>query len=72
MIVGTLTYLFMCLFVYTKEATIFGLAKAIFGKSSLAGTGSLSYIDPLIIALPASILVFIVVSLLTKPLVHEV
>ncbi len=68
MLVGTFVYSLMCLFVYTKESSIFGLAKAIFGKHSLAGTGPLSYIDPLIIALPASIIVFIIVSLVTKPL----
>lgn len=68
MVVGTSTYVFMCLFVYTKESSIFGLAKAIFGKHSLAGTGALSYIDPLIVALPTSIIVFLIVSFLTKPL----
>jgi len=67
MLVGTLVYSFMCIFVYTKESAIFGLAKVLFGKNSLAGTGPLSYIDPLIIALPASIIVFIIASLVTKP-----
>lgn len=68
MLVGTIVYSFMCLFVHAKESTIFGLANAIIGKSSLAGTGPLSYVDPLIVALPASCIVFIVISLFTKPL----
>ena len=68
MLVGSLLYLFLCLFVYTKDSSIFGVAKAIVGRDSLAGTGSFSYMDPLLFALPASIIVFIVVSLCTKPL----
>ncbi|KJR48157.1 Sodium/proline symporter [Desulfosporosinus sp. I2] len=65
---GSVIYLFMCLFVNAKESAIFGLTKAFFGTVSLAGTGSLSYIDPLIVALPASIIIFIVVTLATQPL----
>jgi SSS family solute:Na+ symporter len=68
MMAGSLIYLFMCVFVNAKESAIFGLTKALFGTVSLAGTGSLSYIDPLIVALPASIVVFIVASLVTQPL----
>jgi len=67
MIAGTVVYIFMCLFVYAKESTIFGLAKAILGQTSLAGTGPLSYIDPLVVALPISIIIFIVGSLVTEP-----
>ncbi len=67
MLVGSLLYLFLCLFVYTKDSSIFGLAKAVFGRTSLAGTGAFSYMDPLLFALPASIVVFIVVTLFTKP-----
>lgn len=66
MLTGSIIYLFMCLFVYSKESSIFGLAKALFGQPSLAGTGPLSYIDPLVIALPISIVVFIVGSLVTE------
>ena len=67
MLVGSLLYLFMCLFVYTKTASIFGVAKAIIGRNSLAGSGSFNYIDPLLFALPASIIVFVVATFLTKP-----
>lgn len=66
MLVGSLLYLFLCLFVYTKDSSIFGLAKALLGRASLAGTGSFSYMDPLLFALPASIIIYIVVSLFTK------
>ncbi|MHB1406615.1 MAG: sodium:solute symporter family protein [Desulfitobacteriaceae bacterium] len=66
MVVGTVIYLYMVLFIHAKEAAIFGLAKALFGKATLS-TGALTYVDPLIVALPASIVVFVVVSLLTKP-----
>lgn len=66
MVAGTFIYLYLVLFVHAKEAAIFGLAKALFGKPTLA-TGSLTYVDPLIVALPASIVVFILISLMTKP-----
>lgn len=69
MISGSLIYLFMCIFVNAKESAIFGLTESILGKVSLAGTGALSYVDPLIVALPASAAVFIIVTLLTEPLV---
>ena len=68
MLVGSLLYLFLCLFVYTKDSSIFGVAKAVIDRTSLAGTGSFSYMDPLLFALPASVVVFIVVTLFTKPL----
>jgi SSS family solute:Na+ symporter len=68
MIAGSAIYLFMCIFVNAKESAIFGLTKALFGPVSLAGTGSLSFIDPLVVALPVSIIVFIVLSLVTEPL----
>lgn len=68
MVSGSLIYLFMCIFVNAKESAIFGLTKALFGTVSLAGTGPLSYIDPLIVALPASAVVFIVVTLFTEPM----
>lgn len=66
MVVGTLIYLYMVLFIHAKEAAIFGLAKSLFGKPTLS-TSALTYVDPLIVALPVSIVVFVVVSLLTKP-----
>lgn len=67
MVSGSVIYLFMCLFVNAKESAIFGLTKAIFGTLSLAGTGALSYIDPLIVALPASAVIFIVANLAAQP-----
>ncbi|CAA7601126.1 solute symporter family [Acididesulfobacillus acetoxydans] len=65
MLAGTLIYLCMVLFIHSKEASIFGVSKALFGKSPLFAT-PLNYIDPLVVALPVSIVIFAVVSLLTK------
>ena len=66
MLVGTGIYLFMVLFIHTKEAAIFGLSKNMFGVPTIVTNSPLNYVDPLITALPASIIVFVVVSLLTK------
>ncbi len=43
------------------------MAKAIVGRNSLAGTGAFNYMNPLLFALPASIIVFVIATFLTKP-----
>lgn len=55
------------LFMHTKEATIFKVSQLILGKDTIAGF-PWNVIDPLVIALPASIIVTLVVSLVTKPM----
>lgn len=67
---GVTVEIFMFLFTHLKEATTFGVCKALTGKdvlfSGLFG-GSMPFVDPSAIALPVSILFTVVVTLLTKP-----
>jgi solute:Na+ symporter, SSS family len=62
---GAGTYIYMVLFVHAKEAGIFGLCKLLFNKTTLS-SAPWTYIDPMVVALPVSILVIVVVSLLSK------
>lgn len=66
MLSGSLIYLYMVLFVHEKEAVIFGLCNILFGVKTLSAA-PWTYIDPLVLSLPTSILVLVVVSLITKP-----
>lgn len=67
---GVFVSLFWLLFVHAKEAVPLGLCKALFGRPSLFP--SLANVDPIVVALPISTVVFIVVSLLTRPVPAEV
>jgi len=63
---------FWILFIHAKESTPLGLCKFLFGVPTLAGTATkLQFVDPIVFALPLSILVTIVVSLMTKPPTDE-
>ena len=64
---GLLTSLFWLVFVHIKESKPLGLCKLIFGVDSLASSPHIQNIDPIIIALPISILVTIIVSMVTTP-----
>lgn len=70
MVAGSLVYLFDLLFIHTKEASIFKVCQIFFGKPSLA-TFPWDTIDPLVIALPISIVVTVIVSYLTRPIDTE-
>lgn len=63
---GVAVEVFMFLFTHAKEATTFKLCKALTGKDVLFG-GMMPFVDPMVFALPISILFTIVVTLLTKP-----
>jgi SSS family solute:Na+ symporter len=65
---GLLTSLFCLLFLHKAEASAIGLSKFIFGKDVLISTMPWPVVDPILIALPISIIVLIVVSLFTKKL----
>jgi SSS family solute:Na+ symporter len=65
MATGLIVSLFCFLFLHSAESRVFGLAKLLTGKDALVG-GSFAFIDPLVFALPASIIATIVVTLLTK------
>ncbi|MFQ3620676.1 MAG: sodium:solute symporter family protein [Spirochaetales bacterium] len=65
MVAGFVVSLFSFLFLHISESKVFGVAKLLFGKDSLL-SGSSVFIDPLIFALPASVILTVVVSLATK------
>ena len=70
MIIGFLITAFWLLFVKSAEAGAIGLVQKFVGDkktSILADYPTWPVVDPLVIALPISIIVAIVVSLLTKP-----
>ncbi len=64
---GLLTSLFWLVFVHTKESKPLGICKALFGVDSLAAGSQLQNVDPIIIALPVSILFTIIFTFATKP-----
>jgi solute:Na+ symporter, SSS family len=70
--VGFLTSAFWLLFVNGRSAAGLGLCQAWFGKPNLVNTQAWSatwtVVDPLVVALPLSLLTAVVVSLLTKPM----
>lgn len=71
---GFVVTLFWLLFVKDKEARAIGICKALFDKHSLfmdgnTQTATWAVVDPMVVALPLSLLVLIVVSLITR--VHD-
>jgi SSS family solute:Na+ symporter len=56
---------FAFLFLHASEARVFGLSEALFGKTVLLG-GVWPVVDPMVLALPVSIIFTVVVTLLTK------
>ncbi len=68
MFVGFLVTTLWLVFIKDKEASTIGLCSKLFGKTSLLlDKPNWSEVDPLIIALPISILVAVIVSLITPP-----
>lgn len=66
MIVGFAVTILWFLFIHKKEAEAIGLCKALFGVPTLLGR-PWTVVDPLVFALPLSLVTGIVVSLCTKP-----
>lgn len=64
MVSGTFIYLFIMFFIYTQMTAIFRLSELIFGKTSLIGF-PFNIIDPLVYALPISLVITVVASLMT-------
>lgn len=62
---GLTVALFWMLFIYAKIAAPLGLCTALFGAPTLAV--KFQFIDPIVVALPVSILVTLIVTLATKP-----
>ncbi len=68
MFVGFIVTTLWLVFIKDKEASTIGLCSKLFGKTSLLlDKPNWSEVDPLIIALPISILVAVIVSLITPP-----
>jgi len=67
LLVGTVSSLFWLTFVHAKEATALGICKGIFGVDTLL-TGTWTVVDPIVVALPISLVVAFAVSLFTKPM----
>ena len=65
MIVGTTIYVLSMLFMYISMTSIFGVSKLIFGQTSVV-TFPYNVIDPIVYALPISLLVTAIVSLATQ------
>lgn len=63
---GLGTSVFWLFFVHIKESKPLGICKALFGNDSLFSNPQIQNINPIIIALPISILVTVIVSLFTK------
>jgi SSS family solute:Na+ symporter len=68
---GFFTSLAWMLFFHEQEAAAFGLCAKLFRVKCLAGH-PWNMIDPQIIALPISLIVFVAVSLLTRPVKEEI
>jgi len=64
--VGGLASIFCMLFLHKAEAAPIGLCKAIFGRDVLIDIYPVYMIDPIVFALPLSILAVIIVSLVTR------
>ncbi|NDV58422.1 sodium:solute symporter family protein [Bacteroides sp. 519] len=64
--VGTLASIFCLIFLHEKESAALGVCKALFGKDVLIEAYPFPMIDPIVFALPLSIITIIIVSLLTN------
>jgi len=63
---GTLASIFCYIFIHQKESEAFGICNALFGRDVLIDSYPVQVIDPILYALPLSIIAIIVVSLATK------
>jgi solute:Na+ symporter, SSS family len=64
---GILSSVFVLTFLHRKESEPLGICRAIFGKDYLIDQFPWMIIDPIIIALPVSIAVLFIVSMMTNP-----
>lgn len=63
---GAMASIFALVFLHEKEAAAMGICKALFGKNVLIESYPFPMIDPIVFALPLSIIAMVVVSLMTK------
>ena len=67
-VTGTLVSLFWIVFIHAKESKPLLLCKTLFGVDSLAAGTSWTLVDPLVIALPASIIATIIFGFIGRKL----
>lgn len=65
-VTGLIASAFALTFMHVKESEPLGICQAIFGKPTLASEFPWMIVDPILIAMPISIIVLVVVSLATK------
>ena len=63
--VGKIGSLFGLVFLHQKESEALGICKALFGRDVLITTYPFPVIDPILFALPLSVLAIVVISLMT-------
>lgn len=63
--IGSAGSLFALIFLHRKEAAAMGICKTLFGKDGLLEAYPFPVIDPVLFALPLSVLAIVVVSLMT-------
>jgi len=68
---GLLASVFALGFMHLKESEPLGICQAIFGKPSLTNVFPWMIVDPMLVAMPVSIIVLVVVTLLTKRISEE-
>jgi solute:Na+ symporter, SSS family len=67
MVVGFAVSLLWMMFIHSKESSLIGLCNALFGVPTLSPEGSmLQFVDPLIVALPASIIATVIAQFSSK------
>lgn len=71
MLTGSISGILWMLFVHSAESSKLMVCKLIFGVDSLAGTSIIASVDPILVALPLSIIVTAVVGLMTYQSVDE-
>lgn len=63
--VGTVSSAFALVFMHEKESAAIGVCKAVFGRDVLIETYPWPMLDPILFALPLSVIAMVVVSFLT-------
>ncbi len=66
-VAGILSSAFSLAFLHQKESEPLGICRAIFGKDYLIDQFPWMIVDPIIVALPVSIAVLVIVSMMTNP-----
>lgn len=64
---GIFSSVFALAFLHQKESEPLGIARALFGKDFLIEKFPWMIIDPIVVALPVSVAVLVIVSMLTQP-----